>query len=149
VTSWASVADVKQITGVTVVEDDIGPAQILIELFANVTTHASDQGLISSRNLRLLKWATAFQVAWMGAHPDVYTNVDVDNVSQDGVSATLGNENANLIAPLALRCLRRLSWWNRPMRVRPPRPVVEDMRYMRGDRDSVGYDDNAPDWEPT
>jgi hypothetical protein len=150
VTAWATPVDVKAVTGVTVVEDAIGPAQILIELFANTTEEATDRhGLISSRNMRLLKWAVCYQVAWMGAHPDVYTNVDVEHISQDRVAATMGHENAGILAPLALRCLRRLSWWNRPLRVRPPRPAVEDMQYNRGDRDSVGYDDEAPDWEPT
>lgn len=143
---WATPADVLALTRVTVTDEDIPPAQALISLFGNVTDDAWD--LLSSRNRRLLNWATCYQAAWATQHPDVFTNVDVDSVSQDGVSATPGNENAFLLAPLALRCLRRLSWWNRPLRAQPPRSADEDMQYKTGSRDSVGYDDNAPDWQP-
>ncbi len=142
---WATPADVLNLTRVTVTDDAIPSAQALISLFANVTDDVWDQ--LSSHNQRMLTWATAYQTGWMSAHPDVFTNVDVDNVSQDGVSATLGNENASLLAPLALRCLRRLSWWNRPLAARP-RVTAEDMAYKKSSRDSVGYDDDAPDWQP-
>jgi len=147
-TDWATAADVKTITGVTVTADDVTRAQFIVELFAGTTTATSDNGLLSTWNLRMLKWAVAFQAAWMKSKPDIYTNVDMDGVSQDGVSGTYGNENANLLAPLALRCLRRLSWWNRPLTARRRTPGM-GMQYQLGDRDSVGYDDNAPDWVPT
>jgi hypothetical protein len=150
VTAWATVDDVKNLTRIVVTADDIEPAQAIIELFAGTTTEASDRGLLSSLNLRMLRWAVAYQAAWMSQHPDVFTNVDVTQVSQDGVSATLGHENANLVAPLAQRCLRRLSWWNRPLTARRRSGATgEDWQLKRGNRDSVGYDDTAPDWVPT
>ena len=149
-TDWATVEDVKSLTKIVVVPDDIEPAQAIIELMAGTTTNASDRHLISTYNLRMLKWAVAYQAAWMSQHPDVFTNVDVSQVSEGrfGVSGTPGNENAFLVAPLALRCLRRLSWWNRPMRALHSDGLAP-WESRRGNRDSVGYDEDAPDWTAT
>jgi hypothetical protein len=140
---WASIADVDTYTNVTVDADEITRAQAIIEIFAHTTTEASDAGLISSRNLRLLKQAVAYQAAWMTEHPDVFTNVDVTSFSQDGMSASQAHAHAHLLAPLAKRCLDRLSWNLEPLRAHRPRQPYTD----KGNRDDAARDDSLP-WIP-
>lgn len=142
-TAWATAANVLTLTGITVTDAEVLQAQAIIELFANTTTESSDAGLISSRNLRLLQRATAFQAAWMTEHPDVYTNVDVTSFSQDGQSASQAHANAALLAPLAKRHLDRLSWNLEPLRAYKRAAAYTDT----GTRDSAVRDDSMP-WTP-
>ena len=110
-TAWASPADVDNLTGMTVTDAQLSQAQGLVELFSGTTIAASAQGLIASKNLRLLRNAVSYQAAWIADHPDLFVNVDVRSISQDGASATLTHANARLLAPLAKRCIDRLSWF--------------------------------------
>lgn len=140
--AWATDEDVHDVTGREASPGSLATAQIMIELFAGATEIASDNGDISSRNLRLLKQAVAFQAVWLDAHPDVLDAMDVEGVSQDGLSAQYADANAHLLAPLATRCLRRLSW-KQQIRVGRSRRVASD----RGNRDSAVSDDRY-EWSP-
>lgn len=143
VESWATQALTKSLTGVEVTDDDLFKAQAIIELFSGVTIDVSDQDLLSGRNLRLITWATCYQAAFVKNRPDLFTAADTGNWSQDGVSASPSNENAALLAPLATRCLRRLSW-----RVAPLRAMTRTGRGAdRGNRDSAVRDDQFA-WMP-
>jgi hypothetical protein len=142
VDAWADADDVLTFTGESGATDaELIRAQDLIELAAGITF---DSIVDSPRNLRLLNRAVAYQTAWMRYHPDLYLNVDVDSISQDGHSHTPAHENAALYAPLATRYLRRLSWIQRPLRVRG-RYGSDD--YNEGNRDSAVADDNRQ-WSP-
>lgn len=115
--SWATVAETLTYTGITVGQDNIDAAQAMVELFADVTEDSNDN--ISSKNLRLLKMAVAYQAAWMTDHPDVFTNVDVSTMLQDGLQFTNAHANAGILAPMAKRAIDRLSWRrNRSIRIR-------------------------------
>jgi hypothetical protein len=142
VDSWATAADVTTYTGETsVTDDELVRAQDIIELFSGITF---DAVVDSPRNLRCLNRAVAYQTAWMRYHPDLYLNVDVDSISQDGHSHTPAHENAALVAPLATRWLRRLTWIQRPLRVRK-RYGTDD--FGDGNLDSAVADDNRA-WTP-
>jgi hypothetical protein len=118
--SWATVAETLTYTGITVGQDNIDAAQAMVELFADVTEDSNAN--ISSKNLRLLKMAVAYQAAWMTDHPDVFTNVDVSTMLQDGLQFTNAHANAGILAPLAKRAIDRLSWRrNRSIRIRKTR----------------------------
>lgn len=145
VDAWADIADVLTFTGITVTDADLVKAQDIIELFSGTTFLATEN--LSSTNLRRLNRAVAYQAAWMSLHPDVYTNVDVDSVSQDGVNYTPGHENAALLAPLADRHLRRLTWRLRPLRVRRRYNQNDYATEDLGPRDSAVYDDTRV-WMP-
>mgnify|MGYP001613509152 CR=1 FL=1 len=132
VDAWASADDVLTYTGEEASDGEVLRAQALIELFSGATY---DAVVDSPRNLRHLKLAVAYQTAWMKYHPDIFLNVDVDSVSQDGHSHTPAHENAALCAPLATRCLRRLTWVQRPLRVRK--------RYGAYDYEDAGSRDSA------
>lgn len=138
---WATADDVLTYTGVTVGEAEIIRAQDHIEIIAGVT---EDAVIDSPRNLRLLNRAVAYQAAWEQYHPDLYMNVDVDSVGQDGHSHTPAHENAALIAPWATRCLRRLTWVQKPLRVRGRYGSTDS---DDGNRDSAVADDSRP-WVP-
>lgn len=143
--AWATVDDVATYTGREASPEALALAQVMIELFAGATEIASDDELISSKNLRLLGQAVAFQAVWLDAHPDVLEAMDVEGVSQDGLSATYANVNAHLLAPLADRCLRRLSW-RREIRIGKGRWSTRRAS-DRGNRDSAVRDDQY-EWSP-
>jgi hypothetical protein len=142
-TNWATIADVFDLTGETVTDVDISKAQGILFLFAETTTDAIPN--TSPKNLRLLKQATAYQTVWMAEHPDVFTNVDVTSYSQDGASNTQAHENAALLAPLARRCIKRLSWMRRPRSIRVGPALTGTISDFSGDRDSAVADDDR-DW---
>lgn len=140
--TWADVEDVHTFTGETVDDETLIRAQDIIELFCGTTFLATDN--ISQRNLRMLNRAVAYQAGWMPSRPDLFTHVDVQTVSQDGSSHTPATENAALLSPFAARYLRRLTWVNKPLRVRRRYGEYEN---NDGPRDSAVADDNRA-WVP-
>lgn len=118
--AWASIEETLRYTGITVTEEELEQAQIMIELFTEVTEDSSPN--IGPKNSRYLKMAVAYQAAWITQHPDLFTHVDVGNMIQDGLQFNPANANAFLLAPMASRAIRRLSWKRtRTLRVRPRR----------------------------
>ena len=114
--AWATTGEVLTYTGITVPEAELQQAQFMVEMFADVTEDA----VVSTKNLRFLKMATAYQAAWITEHPDLFTHVDVSTMLQDGLQFTRGHENATLLAPMARRAINRLSWRrNRSIKIRP------------------------------
>jgi hypothetical protein len=144
-TGWATTGDVATYTGLTVTAAQVAQAQAVVEIFADTTTAASDAGNISEKNLRLLKQAVAYQAGWISQHPDAFTNMDVTSVSQDQVSATFRHDNAGILAPLAKRCIDRLSWKRiRPLRIGyGGRPLSRHLNVT-----SATQDENDPRWRP-
>lgn len=152
---WATAADVLAITRMTVTDADVASAQFIIEIVADISSDSSfdagdpeqPTGLISPKNLRLLKMAVAYQAAWMLAHPDVFTNIDSNDMSEDGLSLTYGNKDANVLAPLARKCVRRLTWMrpNRSLRVQPRLNPAFMGNF--GSRNSAVADDSR-EWSP-
>lgn len=140
---WATIADVETYTGEIATQPDIARAQDLIDLFSGTTFGAYNN--LTERNLRHLNRAVAYQAGWMIHRPDLFSHMDVQTVSQDGASHTPGNENAQLLSPIAARWLKRLTWANKPWRVRHGYNSFTNPD--RGPRDSAAADDNRP-WMP-
>lgn len=143
VDAWATVDDVDLFTDETVDEKTVFRAQQIIEMFAGTTYAAT--GNLSQTNLRHLRAAVAYQAAWMPSRPDLFTHMDIDTASGDGASFTPATVNAQLLAPFAARALNRLTWKNKPLRVR--RRYNQYDYDDRGPRDSAVADDNKP-WTP-
>ncbi len=141
---WATAEDVVTVTGKEASAESLALAHTIVELFSGTTEVASDNGDITSRNLRMLRNAVAFQAVWLDAHPDVLETMDVEGVSQDGLNAQYANANAHLVAPFARRCIDRLSWRAAGIRVRRPSRSVAD---RRNNRDSAVADDRY-EWSP-
>lgn len=106
--AWATVGETLTYTKITVDQGDIESAQFMVEIFSDVTEDADAN--ISSKNLRLLKMAVAYQAAWISDHPDIFTHVDVSTMLQDGIQFTNAHANAGVLAPMAKRAIDRLSW---------------------------------------
>lgn len=139
--TWCDIADVKNLTGEVVDEETLKRAQALIDLFSGATFDSRLN--LSPRNLRHLMYATAYQAAWINHHPDLFTHMELASIQAGGANATPGHENARVLSPLTIRALRRLTWMNKPLRVRG--------RYGTFDsdtpRDSAVADDNRY-WTP-
>jgi hypothetical protein len=142
--SWADADDVVTITGREATVESLAAAQVIVEIFSGTTEQASDDGLVATRNLRMLKNAVAFQAVWLDSHPDVLDAMDVEGVSQDGLNAQYANAHAHLLAPLANRCIERLSW---KREIRVGRSRAARLRADRGNRDSAVRDDQYA-WAP-
>jgi hypothetical protein len=143
--AWATMDEVTEWTGKECTQEALAVAQVFVEIFSGTTTLASDEDLISSKNLRKLSQAVAFQAVWLDAHPDVLAAMDVQGVSQDGLNAQYASANAHLLAPMAQRCISRLSWQReiRASKGRWSRRAAID----RGNRDSAVADDRY-EWSP-
>ena len=144
---WATTSDVITYTGINATPAQVEQAQAVVEMFADTTEDASAVGNIRPKNLRLLKLAVAYQAAWITQHPDAFTSMDTTSVSQDQVSATWLHANAGILAPLAKRCIDRLSWKRiRPLRIGPRTGAGQIPRTMN--LTNAVLDDNDPRWQP-
>jgi hypothetical protein len=135
--TWATPSETLAYTRISVSQDNLDAAQAMIELFSDViyeqTVDTSGTALISAKNLRLLKMATAYQAAWMTEHPDLFTHTDIQSINQDGIFYVHAHENSYLLAPMARRALKRLSWMrNKNIRVRPSRNRVISKQFVDG-----------------
>jgi hypothetical protein len=135
--AWATISETLAYTRINVEQEDIDAAQVMIELFADVvyeqTYDESGTALIGAKNLRLLRMAVAYQAAWMTQHPDLFTHTDIQSINQDGIFYVHSHENSYLIAPMARRALKRLSWMrNKNIRIRPSTRRLVSKSYVDG-----------------
>lgn len=140
-TPWASVADITAATGVTVATSVRNLAANVIELTTGLI-EAVERTDISDRDRYFLKLAVCYQAAWIVAQPDYLERNAVASASQDGQAATGGNPDWLVLAPLARKALKRLSWRGvRTVSTQPGRRTGVNVN----DDD---YEDALPGWEP-
>ena len=135
----ANSQDVQANTGVSVSTDTIKRAQAIIDLICG--RDLNDSSVVSGLSMRdqsRLKLAVAYQAAWMDAHPEVFSTMDVESIDQDDLNVKFrANSEAQLLAPLAKMALSRVSWRNRGMAsvsvrsVFQNRTVVENWKPIR------------------
>lgn len=106
---WCDVAHVSSLTGVTAVADDMSRAQGIISVNTDVWPDELPDDLKASDRRRLAD-ALAYEAAWVKGQVDLFADSGVTEVSQDGIKANYISEASQYIAPLALVCLKRLSW---------------------------------------
>lgn len=128
-TAWATIPETLAYTRINVEQEDLDSAQMMIELFADVVYGQTAN--INTKNMRLLKMAVAYQAAWMTQHPDLFTHTDIQSINQDGIFYVHQHENSYLLAPMARRAIKRLSW-NRTknIRVRPSTARLVSKKYI-------------------
>jgi hypothetical protein len=142
-TEWATIADVTTVTGKTATQAQRDQAARILE-----ATHGLiemiDRPDITDRDRYFLKLACAYQAAFMIDNPDIFTRNDVTSANQDGDSAAFRNVDSHLVAPLARKAMRRLSWRGiralTPGGGTPPRTPLVDVN-------SEAYDNLLP-WSP-
>lgn len=102
------VSRVARVTGATVATTDIALAAGTIEALTGLIESVPRTD-ISGRDLYWLGQAVAYQTPWLVAQPDWRERNNVTEVQGEGQRATMGPD-ALTLAPMARKCLRRLSW---------------------------------------
>lgn len=106
--AWVTAASALLYTGEDLTEDALNIASGVICLYASVTEDMPDDS-ISARDRRWLGMATAYQAAWM--KPGLLTHRESHSESSaDGVRVARRSDSDIMLAPLAARALRNLSW---------------------------------------
>ncbi len=145
--TWASISETLAYTRISVSQEGLDAAQFMVELFADVVYDQSAN--ISTKNLRLLKMAVAYQAAWMVDHPDLFTHTDIQSINQDGIFYVQQHQNAYLLAPMARRAINRLSWHrNKNIRIRPSTNRLIRKKFVDGGSSDVEWVDSYPDSTP-
>lgn len=99
---------VTRVAGVTVTLADIAVAVGTIEALTGLIEGVPRTD-ISARDIYWLGQAVAFQSVWLKSSPDWNVRDNDSVTSQDGATVTHGPD-ALTLAPIARKCLRRLSW---------------------------------------
>lgn len=116
--AWANASDVINATGVSVTEQQLAQAQSAIEVFSGRIYPDSER--MRTRDLYWLGRAVAYQAAWLAGQFGLETRLDATQTQQDGVSTTLQGDGL-VLAPMAARALRRVSWMrSRTIHTRAP-----------------------------
>jgi hypothetical protein len=146
---WCDVEHVSSLTGVTVTDDNMSQAQGIINSETGVYPEALPEDLKAMDKIRLTD-ALAYEAAWVAGKIDLFAESTVKNVSQDGVQADYPSELSQYLAPLALVCLKRLSWnragavFKRPGGKYPDADAARDA-VLRGEAvDTSGYGGIVP-----
>lgn len=137
---WATIESIADVTGVTVSDRERKTSTAIIEDLVGLIEGVERSGM-TGRDLHYLGHAVAWQAVWVRDNPDLFSRADVVSASQDGDSATFRNVDAHILAPLARKSIRRLSW---------RQPTREDDRQSTAGRVNVlseEYDDSLP-WRP-
>ena len=136
--AWATEAEVLGITGVTVTAAALAAADAVITIYAGVT----DAATLKSRDSHWLKQATAWQSIWQKEQPGYTERHAVQEISQDGLDITYSDQAAHtasiMLAPLAIRTLKNLSWKKgRALPFRQGQPVKYPTDVMDSDADGL------------
>jgi hypothetical protein len=105
--AWATPQQVLDATGVSVTGQQLAQAQSDIEIFTNRIW--ADSARIRPRDLHWLGQAVARQAAWLAGQFGLETRLDATQIQQDQVSTSLQGDGL-VLAPMAARALRRVSW---------------------------------------
>ena len=142
VNAWATAQDVTDATGVTVTDQQLTQAQHAIETFSNRIF--GDETRMRTRDVHWLGQAVAYQAAWIAGQFGLETRLDATQIQQDQVSTTLA-DGGLVLAPMAGRALRRVSWMrSRTVHIRS---AIEGAGPITGDALSYGSDDHMV-WAP-
>lgn len=141
---WCTAEQVAEITGATVTPDLRTRAALTIGTMVGLIEGVQRPD-ISDRDKHYLKLATAYQAAWMKNHPDLFDREDVTSAGQDGESVSFRNVDSHVLAPLARKAIRRLSW--RGKRMVMPGGGSATASTSRLNVNSEDFDDSLP-WTP-
>lgn len=127
----ATTKEVQDNTGVSVSSETIRRAQTIIDLICgrDLNDPKVVEGL-GARDQSRLKTAVAYQAAWMDAHPEVFTTMDVESIDQDDLAVEFrASSEAQLVSPLAKMALSRVSWRKRGMASVSVNSVFQQRQY--------------------
>lgn len=138
---WATSDDVVELLGASATAAKLARANADVTVYANRSPAASAG--MRERDLYWLRMATCYQAVWLDEQVSVDARQSVDSMSQDGMSVNYaGGEWKVVLAPMAGRTLRNLSW----KATRTERPGIDVLAVAMGFlRES--FDDDH-EWEP-
>lgn len=129
---------VQNVTSSTLTPQQIMNAQQVLNMYSNYTPEASGFNM-QPFDLMWLRYGLAYQAVWMLNQPGLLYRGDVDQISQDGLSTHWSDPRNVMLAPLALRSLKQLSWQkSRSLRVRTP--FIDDQTPLSSDPDAEAND---------
>lgn len=106
--AWVTVEKALEYTGKTVTPEKLAEASGIITSYAGRLEDEPAEA-ITARDRVWLAMATAYQAAWM--KPGLLEQRESHtSASADGVSTQRESDAQIMLAPLAARCLRNLSW---------------------------------------
>lgn len=109
-TSWSTPAQALSWTGEEVDQPELDRACAIVELYAGVTVDQPENS-ISAVDRRWLAQTEAYQAVWMRGKPGFLTQRETHTSNAaDGVSVQRAAPADIMLAPLAARCLKNLSW---------------------------------------
>jgi len=103
-----STADVLATTGASATTAQIAAADSVVTIYVNRTSEASAS--MSARDLGWIRLGISWQTVWQAAQPGFNARSQFDSISQDGLSVQSTAQWAKVLAPLAARSLKNLSW---------------------------------------
>jgi hypothetical protein len=110
VTSWSTPAQALSWTGEELDQVELDRAGAIVELYAGVTLDQPADS-ISAVDRRWLAQTEAYQAVWMRGKPGFLTQRESHtDTSADGVRVGRASDSQIMLAPLAARCLKNLSW---------------------------------------
>jgi hypothetical protein len=140
--TWATVVDVTTITQKTPTQEQLDGAESVIAIHCN---RVPGDFTPSTRDAFYLKSAVVWQAAWMMSKPAVEARESVSQVTQDGMEVVNDGHSASVLAPLAKRSLKNLSWMagrSVTMTRRAGGQPVSEATWLREDTDDAGQ------WSP-
>jgi hypothetical protein len=116
---WATAVECADVTGSTPDDATLALAHASIRSHIN-RTEVEVTAVATDRDLEWLRDAVAWQAAWLPSQPGYLARMGADSVSQDGLSVKHNSAADQLLAPLAQRALKNLSWMgSRSLRTKP------------------------------
>lgn len=107
---WATPEKALQWTGKDIPQDELNRAAFVLTPYAGRTGEEPEDA-IAPVDRHWLGMATAFQALWMRGKPGLLEQRESHTSSSaDGVSVQRESDSQVMLAPIAARCLRNLSW---------------------------------------
>ena len=140
--TWGvTLSDVLNTTGVSASAADLAQADSIITIYINRTPDASAG--ISGRDLTWIRAAIQWQAAWVNGNPDTAGTSQFDSYSSDGLSIQTTAEWAKVLAPIAARSLKNLTWKGTRTQRTPSVSRPRGFAYDFGNETS----DDVSDWQ--
>lgn len=106
--TWVALDEVLGLVGASATAANVAHANSDVTVYANRTPSASAG--MNARDLYWLKLAAAYQAVWLGEQVNVDARQSVRSFAQDGMSVNYDGEWQVVLAPMAARSLRNVSW---------------------------------------
>lgn len=120
--SWATAAEVLAMTGETVAEEKVALASAMVDTYTGADEDLPEDA-ISPKDRRHLKKATIWQAIWIPNKPGLLTHRENSpSTTADSVVVTRAAPVDGMLAPMAIREIKSLSWVGTRTILVPPAP---------------------------